>query len=96
MQKHSENQVLIKRLLCLCEALFINPHLNLSPKPYVSKEYNTYYKYKMFKMITNSRVIPLSHLTRYCCTWVNPATKGQYCPFSELYNGFCEFLMVFH
>ena len=36
MQKHSENQVLIKRLLCLCEALFLNPHLNLSPKPYVS------------------------------------------------------------
>ena len=24
------------------------------------------------------------------------AMKGQYCPFSELYNGFCEFLTVFH
>ena len=23
-------------------------------------------------------------------------TRGQYSPFSELYNGFCEFLTVFH
>ncbi len=37
MQRHNDNEVLVFRLLTLIEALFINPHLNLSPKPYVSK-----------------------------------------------------------
>ena len=36
MQRHCDNPVLANRLLTLLEAIFINPHLNLSPKPYVS------------------------------------------------------------
>ena len=36
MQRNQDNQVLVMRLLTLIEALFVNPHLNLSPKPYVS------------------------------------------------------------
>ena len=36
IQRHSENQTLVKRLLVLIEALFINPYLNMSPKPYLS------------------------------------------------------------
>ena len=38
MQRHCDNPVLVKRLLTLLEAIFINPHLNLSPKPYVSND----------------------------------------------------------
>ena len=36
MQKHCENKVLMRRLLCLLQSLFSNPSLNLSPKPYLS------------------------------------------------------------
>ena len=36
MQKHCENKVLMRRLLCLLQALFSNSALNLSPKPYLS------------------------------------------------------------
>ena len=35
VQRHSDNQTLVKRLLCLIEAIFLNPYLNLSPKPFV-------------------------------------------------------------
>ena len=36
MTRHGDNDVLVRRLLGLIEALFLNPYLNLSPKPYVS------------------------------------------------------------
>ena len=36
MQKHCENKVLMRRLLCLLQSLFTNQSLNLSPKPYLS------------------------------------------------------------
>ena len=36
MQRHCDNQTLVGRLLCLIQALFNNPMLNLTPKPYVS------------------------------------------------------------
>ena len=36
MQKHCDNKVLMRRLLCLLQSLFSNPSLNLSPKPYLS------------------------------------------------------------
>ena len=36
IQRHNENQMLAKRLLVLIEALFVNPYLNMSPKPYLS------------------------------------------------------------
>jgi transcription initiation factor TFIID subunit 6 len=36
MQKHCENKVLMRRLLCLLQSLFSNSSLNLSPKPYLS------------------------------------------------------------
>ena len=36
VQRHSENQTLVRRLLYLIEAIFLNPYLNLSPKPFVS------------------------------------------------------------
>ena len=37
MQRHSENQALNRRFLCIIDALLINPYLNLSPKPYLSR-----------------------------------------------------------
>ena len=42
MQRHNDNPILIARLLTLLEAIFINPHLNLSPKPYVNCIYYIY------------------------------------------------------
>lgn len=39
MQRHSDNPVLVSRLLALIDALFTNPHMNLTPKPYVRSEY---------------------------------------------------------
>ena len=45
MQRHNDNPILIARLLTLLEAIFINPHLNLSPKPYVNCIYYFYYIY---------------------------------------------------
>lgn len=36
IQKHSGQGGLLKRLLLFLKALFANPHLNFSPKPYVS------------------------------------------------------------
>lgn len=36
IQRHCENQTLMRRLLYLLQALFSNPLLNLSPKPYLS------------------------------------------------------------
>ena len=35
MQKHGENRALVPRVLLFLKALFDNPYLNLSPKPYV-------------------------------------------------------------
>ena len=37
MQRHSENQALNRRFLAIIDALLINPYLNLSPKPYLSR-----------------------------------------------------------
>ena len=36
MERNSDNPVLLIRFLALLEAIFINPYINLSPKPYVS------------------------------------------------------------
>ena len=47
MQRHCDNQTLIRRLLCLIQALFCNPLLNLSPKPYVSLKFHSYWIVKL-------------------------------------------------
>ena len=38
MERNSDNPVLLIRFLSLLEAIFINPFINLSPKPYVSTQ----------------------------------------------------------
>ncbi len=40
IQKHSDNQVLLDRMIGILESLFLNKYLNLSPKPYVRVERN--------------------------------------------------------
>lgn len=56
MQRHSDNPVLVLRLLALIDALFTNPYLNLTPKPYVRN-------LALFKIRQiNTRYFQLSHL----------------------------------
>jgi hypothetical protein len=66
MQKHSDNKVLITRLLCFLHALFSNRHLNFSPKPYVSAEDNV--------------LPPLTLTTSHYCssaTWSPPCSPAS-------------------
>lgn len=57
VQRHSDNQTLVKRLLSLIEAMFLNPYLNLSPKPFVSM-----ITYIVFVSLLNYFHFQLSHL----------------------------------